>query len=47
LGDAVRRDHRQTAYDAGDDALETVNEVVHGDVPAPPADSPLAGVSAA
>ncbi len=31
-------------YDAGDDALETVNEVVHGDVPAPPADSPLAGV---
>jgi hypothetical protein len=31
-------------YDAGDDALETVNEVVHGDVPAPPENSPLAGV---
>jgi hypothetical protein len=31
-------------YDVGDDALETVNEVVHGDVPEPPADSPLAGV---
>ncbi len=31
-------------YDAGGDALETVNEVVHGDVPAPSEDSPLHGV---
>jgi eukaryotic-like serine/threonine-protein kinase len=31
-------------YDAGDNVLDTVNEVVHGDVPEPPADSPLAGV---
>lgn len=31
-------------YDAGGDALETVNEVVHGDVPKPAPDSPLYGV---
>jgi hypothetical protein len=31
-------------YDAGDNVLDTVNEVVHGDIPEPPADSPMAGV---
>ncbi|HEX4721426.1 MAG TPA: serine/threonine-protein kinase [Pseudonocardiaceae bacterium] len=33
-------------YDAGGDALETVNEVVHGEVPVPSGDSPLAEVIA-
>ena len=34
----------RSPYDAGGDALETVNEVVHGEIPKPAPDSPLYGV---
>ena len=34
-------------YDAGDDPVETVTEVVHGEIPRLPADSPLAEVVSA
>ena len=34
-------------YDAGDDPVETVTEVVHGEIPRLPADSPLADVVSA